>query len=61
MEDPVTGIMIKLPDVTFRMTGRPGKIRFPGLPHGSANEVIYRDLLGYSDEQIAKWKAEATI
>lgn len=61
MEDPATGLMLKMPDVTFRMLGRPGKIRFPGLPHGSANEVIYRDLLGYSDEQIAKLKAEATI
>lgn len=61
MEDPATGIMLKMPDVTFRMMGCPGKIRFPGLPHGSANEVIYRDLLGYSDEQIAKLKAEAVI
>ena len=61
LEDPATGITLKIPDVTFRMMGRPGKIRFPGLPHGSANEVIYRDLLRYSDEQIAKLKAEATI
>jgi crotonobetainyl-CoA:carnitine CoA-transferase CaiB-like acyl-CoA transferase len=61
IEDPVTGIMLKMPDVAFRMLGRPGKIRFPGLPHGSANEVIYKDLLGYSDEQIAKLKAEAVI
>lgn len=61
MEDPATGIMLKMPDVTFRMLGRPGKIRFPGLPHGSANEVIYRDILGYSAEQIAKFKSEATI
>ncbi len=43
------------------MMGRPGKIRFPGLPHGSANEVIYRDLLGYTDEQIAELKQEAAI
>jgi crotonobetainyl-CoA:carnitine CoA-transferase CaiB-like acyl-CoA transferase len=61
MEDPMTGIMLKMPYVTFRMMGRPGKIRFPGLPHGSANEVIYRDLLGYSEEQIARLKAESAI
>jgi crotonobetainyl-CoA:carnitine CoA-transferase CaiB-like acyl-CoA transferase len=61
IEDPLTGIMLKIPDVAFRMMGRPGKIRFPGLPQGSANEVIYRDLLGYSSEQIAKLKEEATI
>jgi formyl-CoA transferase len=61
MEDPATGIMLKMPDVTFRMLGSPGKIRFPGLPHGSANEVIYRDILGYSAEHIAQLKANATI
>ncbi len=61
MEDPATGIMLKIPDVAFRMMGRPGKIRFPGLPHGSANEVVYRDLLGYSEAQIAGLKDEASI
>lgn len=61
IEDPLTGIMLKIPDVTFRMMGRPGKIRFPGLPHGSANEVVYKDLLGYSAKQIATFKKEGTI
>lgn len=61
LEDPATGITLKLPDVAFRMMGRPGKIRFPGLPLGSANDVIYRDLLGYSDARIASLKEEAAI
>jgi len=61
MEDPVTGVMIKIPNVVFRMMGSPGKIRFPGLPHGSANEVIYGDLLGYSDEEIRKFREENSI
>ncbi|MBN2570147.1 MAG: CoA transferase, partial [Deltaproteobacteria bacterium] len=61
MEDPATGIMLKIPDVPFRMMGSPGKIRFPGLPHGSANEVIYRDLLGHSNEEIKKFKEEGSI
>ena len=30
IEDPATGVMLKIPDVTFRMLGTPGKIRFPG-------------------------------
>lgn len=34
MEDPVTGITLEIPDVTFRIMDCPGKIRFPGLPHG---------------------------
>ena len=61
IEDPRTGIMLKMPDVTFRMLGTPGKIRFPGLPHGSANKVVYRDLLGYSEEEIDKLAEEAAI
>lgn len=61
MEDPVTGTMVKIPNVVFRMTGSPGKIRFPGLPLGSANEVIYGDLLGYSAEDIEKFKEEGSI
>jgi hypothetical protein len=28
------------------------KLRFPGLPMGSANQVVYRDLLGYNQDQI---------
>ena len=62
MEDPASGITIKMPGVPFRMTdnsnagnaANKSKMRFPGLPMGSANEVIYRDLLGYSQEQIAQ-------
>ena len=61
IEDPVTGVMLKLPDVTFKMMGSPGKIRFPGLPHGSANKVVYRDLLGYKEAEIEKFKADTAI
>ena len=52
IEDPATGTALKVPNVPFRMQATPGAIRFPGLPLGSANAVIYRDLLGYSDERI---------
>ena len=38
--------------ISFRLLATPGKVRFPGLPHRSANEVILSDLLKYSDEQI---------
>lgn len=61
IEDPATGVMLKMPNVSFRMMGTPAKTRFPGLPHGSANEVIYRDLLGYSPDQIAKFREDASI
>ena len=46
-----------MPDVPFRMkdnsvTNKKSKLRFPGLPMGSANQVVYRDLLGYSQAKI---------
>lgn len=52
IEDPATGVTIKMPNQPFRFLGTPGRIRFPGLPLGSANEVILNDLLDYSQDQI---------
>ena len=59
--DPATGTSLKVPNVPFRMHDTPGSIRFPGLPMGSANDVIYRDLLGYSEERIREMKATGVI
>jgi crotonobetainyl-CoA:carnitine CoA-transferase CaiB-like acyl-CoA transferase len=55
--DPVSGVELKMPDVPFRMGdnsdhNKKSKLRFPGLPMGSANQVVYRDLLGYNQDQI---------
>jgi crotonobetainyl-CoA:carnitine CoA-transferase CaiB-like acyl-CoA transferase len=61
IEDPATGTNLKIPDLAFRMTGTPGKIRFPGLPHGSANKVVYGELLGYSSEEIERLKEVKAI
>jgi crotonobetainyl-CoA:carnitine CoA-transferase CaiB-like acyl-CoA transferase len=52
VEDPLTGRKLKMPNVPFRLLGSPGRIRFPGLPLGSANDEVYRKLLGYSDEKL---------
>jgi formyl-CoA transferase len=52
IEDPATGIPLKIPNLSFRLLATPGKVRFPGLPHRSANEVILSDLLEYTDDQI---------
>lgn len=50
-----------MPDVPYRMTGQPAKVRFPGLPHGSANQTIYRDLLGYNDDKLTTLKRGGVI
>jgi len=61
MEDTVTGETLKLPNVPFRIQDQPGKIRFPGLPQGSANEVILVDLLNYSPEEIEAIKSSGAL
>ena len=52
IEDPATGIDLQMPDVPYRLGNLPSKIRFPGLPQASANDVVYNELLGYSQEKI---------
>ncbi|MDO8670757.1 MAG: CoA transferase [Dehalococcoidia bacterium] len=59
--DPSTGRILRMPDVPFRLEKSPGKIRFPGLPMGAANEAIYQDLLGYSADTLRDWKAKKII
>lgn len=61
MEDPVTKTQVKMPNVAFRILDAPNKVRFPGLPHGSANGVIFQDLLGYSPAKIEHLKADKAI
>jgi crotonobetainyl-CoA:carnitine CoA-transferase CaiB-like acyl-CoA transferase len=61
IEDPVTGTMLRMPNMPFRMAGKPSKIRFPGLPHGAANAALYEDLLGYSPDAVEKLKAAKAI
>lgn len=61
IEDPVTERRLRMPDVPFRMPGYSGKIRFPGLPVGIANAVIYQDLLGYRPDEIEEFKKAGTI
>jgi formyl-CoA transferase len=61
IDDPATGKDLRMPDVPIRLLESPGEIRFPGLPMGAANEVIYRDLLGYSAEQLEELKRKGVI
>jgi len=61
IEDPVTKKAVKMPNVAFRIIDAPNKVRFAGLPHGSANKVIFQDLLGYSSEEIEQLKAGKVV
>jgi crotonobetainyl-CoA:carnitine CoA-transferase CaiB-like acyl-CoA transferase len=59
--DPVSGKTIPLPEAAIRMSATPGKVRFPGLPMGAANQVVLQDLLGYSVEQIAELERDGAL
>jgi len=59
--DPSSGKTLSLPAVPIRLLRNPGEIRFPGLPMGSANEVVYQDILGYSSEEIGEMRAKGVI
>jgi crotonobetainyl-CoA:carnitine CoA-transferase CaiB-like acyl-CoA transferase len=59
--DPASGKDTPLPETPIRLSATPGKVRFPGLPMGAANEVILGDLLGYSSEEIADLKSSGAI
>ncbi|MGA3114781.1 MAG: CoA transferase [Syntrophobacteraceae bacterium] len=61
IEDPLTGRTLKIPNIPFRLLGTPGRIRFPGLPLGSANDIVYRELLGYSEEKLREMAAGGAI
>ncbi|HSB81145.1 MAG TPA: CoA transferase [Candidatus Methylomirabilis sp.] len=61
MFDPISEGDIPFPEAPIRMSGTPGKIRFPGLPMGAANEVVLGDLLGYSPDAIAALKSSGAI
>jgi crotonobetainyl-CoA:carnitine CoA-transferase CaiB-like acyl-CoA transferase len=59
--DPASERDIPFPEAPIRLSGTPGKMRFPGLPMGAANEVILGDLLGYSPDEIAVLKSSGAI
>jgi hypothetical protein len=60
-KDPASGETFPLPQVPIRLLQTPGEVRFPGLPMGSANEVVYQDILGYSSEEIGEMRAKGVI
>ncbi|HYB19575.1 MAG TPA: CoA transferase, partial [Thermodesulfobacteriota bacterium] len=59
--DPATEKTISFPDIAIRLLQSPGQIRFPGLPMGSANEIVLEDILGYSPEEVTALKTQGAI
>ncbi len=59
--EPDSGTRLPIPNVPIRFSTTPGQVRFPGLPMGAANAVILKDLLGYSEDDVATLKAAGAI
>jgi crotonobetainyl-CoA:carnitine CoA-transferase CaiB-like acyl-CoA transferase len=59
--DPATGTTLAFPETPIRFSERPGRVRFPGLPMGAANQVILLDLLGHTPDEIAAFQASGAI
>ena len=59
--DPASEKTIPFPEAPIRLSATPGKVRFPGLPMGAANEVVLQDLLGYTPGEIASLKSSGAI
>lgn len=59
--DPASEQTIPFPDAPIRFSATPGKVRFPGLPMGAANQAILQDLLGYTPAEIAALESSGAI
>ncbi len=60
VEDPVDG-EIKMCSVVPRLSMTPGRVEWTGPELGAHNDEVYRDLLGYSEEELAQMKADGIL
>ncbi len=60
VEDPVDGEIV-MSSVVPRLSLTPGRVESTGPEMGADNDEVYRDLLGYSEEDLEQMKAEGVI
>ncbi|MBG0764341.1 MAG: CoA transferase, partial [Tissierellales bacterium] len=60
VEHPVAGKQ-HLPGIPIKMEGVSDKIRFPAPGLGQHNEEVLAERLGYSKEEIEKFKEEGVL
>ena len=60
VDQPSTGPQF-LPGVSWKMSKTPGEVRWPAPQLGEHNEVIYSNLLGMTDAELAQLEAEDII
>jgi len=52
---------LKMLNVMFRLSGTPGRIRFPGRRLGQDPAAIYREWLGLDEDDLAKLRDEGVL
>lgn len=52
---------LKMPGIMPKFSETPGEIKWPGPELGAHNEEVYKELLGMSDEKLARLKEEDII
>jgi crotonobetainyl-CoA:carnitine CoA-transferase CaiB-like acyl-CoA transferase len=60
MDDPRVGTLA-VPNLVPRLSDTPGAVNWLGLPLGSHNEEIYKELLGLDDAELHRLKQAAVI
>jgi crotonobetainyl-CoA:carnitine CoA-transferase CaiB-like acyl-CoA transferase len=60
VEDPELGAL-KMPNLMFRLSETPGRVRWAGRRKGQDNGEVYRELLSLDSEQLKELAAEGVI
>jgi len=60
MEHPGTGTVSTL-GIAVKLWGTPGNVRRGAPVVGQNNQEVYKDLLGYTDQEISRFKQEGVI
>ena len=60
VEQPVSG-RVKLSGSVYKMSKTPGGIHLPAVRMGEHNEYVYKQILGFSDEEYAELEKEGHI
>jgi crotonobetainyl-CoA:carnitine CoA-transferase CaiB-like acyl-CoA transferase len=60
-EVSIDGKPLTIPAIIPRLSRTPGKTDFPGSKLGAHNEEVFKDILGYSEQEISDLKANKII
>jgi len=57
----IDGEPLKIPAIIPKLDATPGRTDWPGAALGAHNDDVYRELLGMSDDELARLKAKGVV